>query len=366
MNYMQALDDKLPNNSENEKTVTLEDISKLANTMAGEMEAAIKKIQDINEETHVLALNAAIEASSAGDAGKGFGVVAEHMGDLSNETSRITKKMNEQSQEKIVELGEILTTQATNVRGSRLADLALTHIDLIDRNLYERTADIRWWATDGSVINSLTQKTDEAVNNASRRLNIILKFYTIYHDLVICDLEGNVIANGNLQYHLVGKNVSKFPWFQTAINTNNGDDYGFQTVHKSEVINNQNILTFSCKIHENGNTNAPAIGVLASIFNWTSLSQKIVNELPLSQEEISRTRVCIVDEEGLVLADSDNKILDEKIEFEGKESLFSEKKNFVIKNYNNKKSYIAHGMSPGFEGYSTKWHSILIQALGES
>ena len=80
-----------------EKNVTLETISKLTNSMANEMEQAIKKIQNINEETHVLALNAAIEASSAGDAGKGFGVVAEHMGDLSNETSRITGKMNQQS-----------------------------------------------------------------------------------------------------------------------------------------------------------------------------------------------------------------------------------------------------------------------------
>ena len=34
------------------------------------MEQAIKKIQDINEETHVLALNAAIEASSAGGSAK--------------------------------------------------------------------------------------------------------------------------------------------------------------------------------------------------------------------------------------------------------------------------------------------------------
>ena len=78
---------------ENNKNVTLESVSKLAKTMAGEMEDAIKKIQDINEETHVLALNAAIEASSAGDAGKGFGVVAEHMGSGSKVAAPIAKKV---------------------------------------------------------------------------------------------------------------------------------------------------------------------------------------------------------------------------------------------------------------------------------
>ena len=226
---MQITEKSIQENSmeKDDKNVTLETISKLANTMATEMEQAIKKIQNINEETHVLALNAAIEASSAGDAGKGFGVVAEHMGDLSNETARITSMMNQESQGKIVELEEILTTQATNVRGIRLSNLALTNIDLIDRNLYERTADVRWWATDRSVVNALTQKTPDTSSNASKRLGIILKYYTIYYDLILSDLEGNVVSNGSSQYALTGRNVSERPWFKSALSTGSGEDYGF-------------------------------------------------------------------------------------------------------------------------------------------
>ena len=349
-----------------QKNVTLESISKLANSMAHEMEQAIKKIQDINEETHILALNAAIEASSAGDAGKGFGVVAEHMGDLSNETARITSRMNQESQDKIVELEEILTSQATNVRGNRLSNLALTNIDLIDRNLYERTADVRWWATDRSVVNALMQKSQDACSNASKRLAIILKYYTIYHDLILSDLDGNVIANGNPKFALIGRNISQRPWFQNAIHTGSGDDFGFESVHRSKPIDNQIILTFSCKVHQNGDTSHPVIGVLASVFNWTGLAQTIIEQTSINQDDKSRTRICIVDNDGTVLADSSNKILEDTISLEEQGSIFSEPKNFIAQNFNEKKCLIGHAKSPGFEGYSTGWHSLIIQETKEN
>ena len=37
-------------------------------------------------------------------------------------------------------------------RGERMVDLALNAVELIDRNLYERTCDVRWWATDSAVV----------------------------------------------------------------------------------------------------------------------------------------------------------------------------------------------------------------------
>ena len=39
--------------------------------------------------------------------------------------------------------------------------------DLIDRNLYERTCDVRWWATDDSLVQALTKHTQAAYQYAS-------------------------------------------------------------------------------------------------------------------------------------------------------------------------------------------------------
>ncbi len=53
----------------------------------------LKSIEEISMQTSILAINASIEASRAGQAGAGFGVVANNIGDLANKSKVETSKM---------------------------------------------------------------------------------------------------------------------------------------------------------------------------------------------------------------------------------------------------------------------------------
>jgi hypothetical protein len=345
-------------------TATPERISELTKTLLARIRGSIKEISEINLQARVLSINAQIEAARAGESGRAFAIVAQEMATFSDRTQRAAVKLEQESEGLVLELAEISRQLATDVRGTRLCDLALTNIDLIDRNLYERTCDCRWWATDGAIVAALESRDEASVKLAAHRMGVILNAYTVYYDIVLADLDGVIIANGRPSaYSSQGLQQGKSVWFQTALATTSGDEFGFQSVHESQLAGGRRVLVYSCKVCADGDAKSKAIGVLGVVFNWDSLAQKIVHETPIDESKRASTRVCVVDEEGNVLADSRDQILQEKLELPERDALFAEKKGSKLTTQNAMEVLIAHAQSPGFETYRTGWHSLIIEQL---
>ncbi|MBU6501452.1 MAG: methyl-accepting chemotaxis protein [Burkholderiales bacterium] len=101
-------------------------------------------ISDITEQTNVLALNAAIQAASAGDAGRGFSVVAEEVqrlaersADATRQISALVKAIQTDTQDAVAAMER--STHGV-VEGTKLSDnagTALSEIDRVSRRLAE-------------------------------------------------------------------------------------------------------------------------------------------------------------------------------------------------------------------------------------
>ncbi|MCB1480786.1 MAG: HAMP domain-containing protein [Rhodobiaceae bacterium] len=74
---------------------TVEKVNALSEA-AEKIGAIVGLIQDIAEQTNLLALNATIEAARAGEAGKGFAVVASEVKNLASQTAKATTEISEQ------------------------------------------------------------------------------------------------------------------------------------------------------------------------------------------------------------------------------------------------------------------------------
>ncbi len=133
-----------------------------------EISSIVNLINTISERTHILALNASMHAASAGEAGRGFGVVADEVQRLAENAREATADIAAMVNNIRVETGEVVTVMNKLISevagGTRVAEVAGKQMQDTNTVTTELVAVVSWMAARAIEQAELTQKVrDRAI-----------------------------------------------------------------------------------------------------------------------------------------------------------------------------------------------------------
>ncbi|MFT7860563.1 MAG: chemotaxis protein CheW [Sulfurimonas sp.] len=152
-----------------------------------------------------------------------------------------------------------------SIIGSSIANLTKTMIlgdsvfyadlivDIMDRNLYERANDCRWWALT-SDFQELLKKASLGVDDVVK-MNEILQYinelYTVYTNIFIYDKHGYIRATSNSdERHLIGSRVNK-NFVGKTLELSDSSKYAVSDYEASEYYDNKYTYIYNAAIKDN-------------------------------------------------------------------------------------------------------------------
>lgn len=172
-------------------------------------------------------------------------------------------------------------------------------IDILIRNLFERTADVGFLATDDDLRAFLlkTEPSEDEKGTVRNRLNEYVKKYSVYDDIIVLRPTGEVAAHLDLTNKV---EFTRDALIHQAIHTK--EEYLETYRHTDLRPTNDKSLIYSCKITENNKPGSAVLGVLCLCFRFEDEMEGIFSHL---LPEGSNSVLMLLDEHEKVIASSD-------------------------------------------------------------
>ncbi|MGM0518428.1 MAG: chemotaxis protein CheW [Campylobacterota bacterium] len=181
-------------------------------------------------------------------------------------------------------------------------------IDVVIRNLFERTADIGFLATDDDIryfiknyISDYNEESLDLKRDIQKRFKEYVAKYSVYFDIVLANANGKIIAR------LDDTNkVEKIEQGFIEEILNSSQEYVETYKYHSFVPQYKNSLIYSYKVNKTNDENSEHLGVLCLCFRFTDEMKGIFNNLIDTKNKEALT---ILDENGYVIASSDKEYI---------------------------------------------------------
>jgi hypothetical protein len=228
------------------------------------------------------------------------------------------------------------------------AAVAQMSIDVLNRNLFERTADVGFLSTNHELRRFLASD-EERENTKSHIENLLdeyVKKYSVYDEIVLLQPNGKVIAQLGKENRL---NHSSDPLIPQTINTK--EPYVETFRHSDLQPDQQQSLIYSATITTDDSPQAEILGVLCLCFRFEDEVQTIFSSL-LGKN--SPSTAVILDKDGLVISTTNK----ETAEI-GEQLIIS--RNQTIATYGEARCIFHTANTEGYQGYKgLEWHAQVI------
>ncbi len=185
-----------------------------------------------------------------------------------------TKSIFEESVNRIQQAG------LSNVLKNSESNASLA-IDMMDRSLYERANDCRWWAQDNRIRAILDKPAIDEVDQKKIQsiLSHINDFYTVYTNLIVFDQRGKGIAVSNPRYeNLVGSAIGA-PWSKSVMAHQNSQQYTVSEFEETALYEGENTYVYAAGIKSCDNERS--VGGIGIVFDSTpEFKNMLVDVLP--------------------------------------------------------------------------------------
>ena len=176
-------------------------------------------------------------------------------------------------------------------------------VDIMDRNLFERANDCRWWGLSTLLRSALSAPVVDTIC-IKQTLEKIHSLYTVYHTLYVYDKQGRYVAFSDEQYNdKIGQTIENNSGGKAVFQLNDPYEYTVSPFEIFDCYQGESTYIYNAAFRDMANNN-DIIGGIGIVFDSTVEFKAILDDVLPRENEIIKpgSKALFTTDAGLVIS----------------------------------------------------------------